>query len=248
MRPDARRIEELSLNSSAPPGQLVYDGWILRLLRGKAKRARSVNAVYESRLPLDTKIAYCERLYGQVGVPALFRITPFVAPPDLDAQLERRGYQRFDPTAVEAADIDAGRLGGNGAETMELRAWVDAVSELRSSPPEHRAAHFARIDGMPLAKIPVAVRENGHMVATGLAIVEGDCVGLFDIITRQAAQRRGHARTVVATLLRNAWELGARHAYLQVQEENVAARRLYSQFGFAQQYVYWYRGRPGETE
>ena len=36
MRPDARRIEELSLNSSAPPGQLVYDGWILRLLRGSA--------------------------------------------------------------------------------------------------------------------------------------------------------------------------------------------------------------------
>ena len=38
--PDARRIEELSLNSSAPPGQLLYDGWIVRLLRGKAKRAR----------------------------------------------------------------------------------------------------------------------------------------------------------------------------------------------------------------
>ena len=33
--PDDRRIEELSLNSSAPPGQLVYDGWLLRLLKGK---------------------------------------------------------------------------------------------------------------------------------------------------------------------------------------------------------------------
>jgi hypothetical protein len=26
------------------------------------------------------------------------------------------------------------------------------------------------------------------------------------------------------------------------------ARRLYAQFGFSQQYVYWYRGRPGETQ
>jgi RimJ/RimL family protein N-acetyltransferase len=50
------------------------------------------------------------------------------------------------------------------------------------------------------------------------------------------------------SLLRQAWELGARHAYLQVQEENIAARRLYAQFGFAQKYLYWYRGRPGETE
>ena len=248
MRPDARRIEELSLNSSAPPGQLVYDGWILRLLRGKAKRARSVNAVYESRLPLDTKIGFCERLYKQAGVPALFRITPFVTPPDLDSRLEGRGYQRFDPTAVEAAEIDPSRLANASAESMELRAWVEAVSDLRAAPPEHRAAHFARIDGMPLRKLPVAVRSNGQIVATGLAIVEDDCVGLFDIITRQIAQRRGHARTVVATLLREAWELGARHAYLQVQEDNVAARRLYSQFGFAQQYLYWYRGRPGETE
>lgn len=248
MSPHARRIEELSLNSSAPPGQLLYDGWILRLLRGKAKRARSVNAVYASTLPLDEKIAYCERLYAEAQVPALFRITPFVSPADLDAQLERRGYGRFDTTAVEAAAIDPAKLGNGTAEGMELKPWVDCVAELRGSPPPHRAAHFARIDGMPLRKLPVAVREKGAVVATGLAIVEGDCVGLFDIITHGEAQRRGHARAVVASLLRQAWELGARHAYLQVQEENVAARRLYSQFGFAQSYVYWYRGRPGEME
>ncbi len=248
MTPDARRLEELSLNSSAPPGQLLYDGWILRMLRGKAKRARSVNAVYASALPLAEKIAYCERLYGGARVPALFRITPFSTPPDLDAELGRRGYGRFDNTVVESARIDLARLGEGNADTMELRPWIDAVGSLRGSPETHRAAHFARIDGMPLAKIPVVVREKGEIVATGLAILEDDCVGLFDIITRENAQRRGHARTVVASLLGRAWELGARHAYLQVQEENTAARRLYAQSGFAQQYLYWYRGRPGETQ
>ncbi len=248
MRPDARRLEELSLNSSAPPGQLLYDGWILRMLRGKAKRARSVNAVYPSTLPLAQKIAYCERLYGAARVPALFRITPFSTPGDLDAELAGRGYVRFDNTAVEAAAIDANRLGEGSAEAMELRPWIDAVGNLRGSPDTHRAAHFARIDGMPLAKCPVVVREKGEIVATGLAILEDECVGLFDVITRANAQRRGHARAVVASLLRRAWELGARHAYLQVQEENTAARRLYAQFGFAQQYLYWYRGKPGEME
>jgi GNAT superfamily N-acetyltransferase len=248
MTPDARRLEELSLNSSAPPGQLLYDGWILRLLRGKAKRARSVNAVYPSTLPLARKIAYCERLYRGAAVPALFRITPFSQPPELDAELDRQGYRRFDDTAVESASIDRSQLPEPVAQPMELSSWVEAVGQLRASPIDHRSAHLARLDGMPLAKYPVAIRSAGEILATGLAIVEDDCMGLFDIITRTDAQRRGLAKGVVASLLRIAWELGARHAYLQVQKENTAARRLYAQFGFEESYLYWYRGKPGEME
>jgi ribosomal protein S18 acetylase RimI-like enzyme len=244
--PDDRRIEELGLNSSAPPGQLVYDGWLLRLLKGKAKRARSVNPVYPSKAEIATKIAYCERLYRAAGVPAIFRITPFSEPGSLDADLERRGYGRFETTAVEATPIDPARLGANGAEPMELAAWVDAVGGMRGSPPEHRAAHLARLEGMPLQLRPVAVREDGRIVATGLTIVEDDCAGLFDIVTDDAARRRGHARAVVGSLLAMAWEAGARHAYLQVKVDNEPARRLYRPFGFEERYTYWYRGRPGE--
>ncbi|MGZ5583380.1 MAG: hypothetical protein ACXWF2_09760, partial [Usitatibacter sp.] len=150
MIPDLRRVEELSLNSSAPPGQLLYDGWLLRMLPGKAKRARSVNAVYPSSLPLGAKIAYCERLYGTARLPALFRITPFSQPPGLDAELGRRGYGRFDTTAVESTAIDPSRFGEGSARVMELPQWIEAIGDLRGSPPQHRAAHLARLEGMPL--------------------------------------------------------------------------------------------------
>lgn len=244
MSPDARRLEELSLNSSAPPGQLLYDGWLLRLAPGKAKRARSVNAVYPSQREVLGKIAYCERLYGQARLPALFRMTPFSEPAGLDAALAERGYGRFDTTAVESAAI--GEAPGGTAEVMNLGAWIDAVGDLRGSPPEHRAGHRARLEGMPLTLRAVAIQEGAEVVATGLAIVEDDCAGLFDIVTRETDRRRGHARNVVASLLRVARELGARHAYLQVQAANEPARRLYRQFGFEERYVYWYRGREGE--
>ncbi len=244
--PDARRLEELGLNSSAPPGQLVYDGWLLRLHHGKAKRARSVNAVYPSQRDLATKIAYCERLYRAAGLPALFRITPFSEPASLDAALERRGYGRFETTAVEAAPIERTHLDGAGAQPMELGAWVEAVGAMRGSPLEHRTAHRARLGGMPLDVRCVGIERNGAVVATGLTIVEDDCAGLFDIITDEAARREGYARSVVASLLRTAWDLGARHAYLQVKEDNVPARRLYRQFGFEERYTYWYRARSGE--
>jgi len=246
MTPGARRIEELSLNSSAPPGQLLYDGWVVRLLRGKAKRARSVNAVYESSVPLAEKIPYCERMYEAAALPALFRITPFSLPAGLDEELARRGYERFDDTAVQAMSIDCGKLDGGDAQAMDLSAWCEAVGELRRSPIGHRSSHYARLDGMPLAKRAVAIKSQGRVLATGLTIVEGDCAGLFDIVTHEEARRQGHARNVVSSLLRLAWELGARHAYLQVQRDNEPARRLYARFGFEEKYLYWYRGRPGQ--
>ena len=59
---DARRIEEVGLNALQTQRQLFYDGWLLRVSPGKAKRARSVNAHFGSTLPIATKIAYCERL------------------------------------------------------------------------------------------------------------------------------------------------------------------------------------------
>ena len=112
--PDERRLEELGLNSSAPPGQLLYDGWLLRLLPGKAKRARSVNAVYASTIALDAKIAYCERLYAAARIPMLFRITPFSQPAGLEDELERRGYARLETTAVESAALESAPPSGGG--------------------------------------------------------------------------------------------------------------------------------------
>jgi GNAT superfamily N-acetyltransferase len=246
--PAPRRLEELGLNSSAPPGQLLYDGWLLRLLPGKAKRARSVNAVYPSTMELGTKLAYCERLYRSANLPAIFRITPFSEPADLDARLEARGYERFDLTAVEAAEIDSAHLRETNVEPMELADWVDAVGALRGSPREHRASHLVRLQGMPLMMRAVAIREAGSIVATGLAMVEDTSAGLFDIITHDRVRQQGYGRRIVQGLLRHAWDLGARNAYLQVQADNVAARRLYAQFGFAERYTYWYRGRPGEQQ
>ncbi len=242
---DPRRIEELGLNSSAPPAQLLYDGWLVRLSPGKAKRARSVNAVYPSSISLDRKIAYCEGLYAQAGLPMLFRITPFSQPAGLEDELAHRGYTQLEPTAVETAALETAPPSG-GAQAMALGPWIDAVAELRGSPMAHRDAHLARLERMPLAKCAVAIEAEGRVVATGLSVIEDGVAGLFDIVTREDARRRGHARRVVATLLHLAHGLGARQAYLQVESQNAPARALYRDFGFSERYQYWYRAHSRE--
>jgi ribosomal protein S18 acetylase RimI-like enzyme len=147
---------------------------------------------------------------------------------------------------VQSAAIDPAMLPGPDVECPRLEEWFDMVGELRGSPVAHRSAHLARLAALPLEMRPVAVLEVGVPMATGLAVFEDGHVGLFDVVTREAARRRGFARTIVAALLRWGFEKGARHSYLQVDAGNAPAISLYERFGFTQAYRYWYRGRPGE--
>ncbi len=239
---DLRRLEELGLNSSAPPGQLLYDGWLLRLLPGQAKRARSVNAVYPSTRPLAEKVAYCEALYARHQLPPIFRITPFSEPADLDARLQALGYPRFDTTAVEAARIDPTQLKPTHGELLALPEWVQAVGELRGSSTLYRSSHLERLRSVLLPMRALILRQGDAAVATGLTIVEDGWAGLFDIVTAPTARRQGLGHLVVQGLLRSAWDIGARNAYLQVGADNLPARALYAQYGFTERYQYWYRG------
>ena len=126
---DAARIEEAGLNALQTQLQLFYDGWLLRLSPGKAKRARSVNAHFGSTLPVAAKIAHCEALYARHGLPALFRITPFVQPPDLEAALAARGYGTFEPTLVMARPL-AVRLALARSRAAEIAHDVDEIRQV----------------------------------------------------------------------------------------------------------------------
>lgn len=250
---DARRIEEAGLNAMQTQRQLFHDGWLLRVSPGTAKRARSVNAFFGSSLPLEQKIAYCERVYARHGLPILFRMTPFDRPADLDAALSARGYEAFGETLVQALILDRPpelpELGDDiEIEAPDARAFVDAVGELRDSTPEQRDAHRERLLNSPLEKRHVVVRARGRVVCTAQVAVAGALVGVFDVITAPDARGRGHATLACASLLSWAWQHGAGVAYLQVSADNAPAIAAYRKFGFATIYTYHYRGRPGECE
>src|SRR5438128_1578350 len=94
------RVEEAGLNASVPPQQRLVDGWLLRFSPGKAKRARSIQAISSGRLPLADKLALCREVYAAARLPMLVRITPFCLPAGLDAALERLGMHTLDDTRV----------------------------------------------------------------------------------------------------------------------------------------------------
>jgi len=251
---ELRRLEEIGLNASATPRQLFYDGWLLRLSPGKAKRPRSVNPFYGSTLDLDAKLRYCASVYAAHGLPCLFRLTPFVQPAELDVELGARGFVRFDETLVQVAPLRpvALRLGKQlphvAGTCSDVERWAGVYAELRGlSLREANALREQLALGLQTRWLLV-VESRGKAVACGMALLEDGVIGLFNIATAPDARDRGHGTRVVEALLAWGASAGAHSAYLQVNDTNAPALAVYRKFGFATAYSYWYRARREHVE
>ena len=247
---DLRRVEEVSLNALQTQRQLFYDGWLLRVSPGKARRARSVNAHFGSTLPIGQKIAYCERLYEARGLPVLFRMTPFVHPANLGDELAARGYEAFDPTLVQVKALahppEPRACDGVDIASPGIDAFADAVALLQESSPEQRDAYHERMAHAPQVSRYLVAYAGGRIVGVGTAMLEDGLAGIFSMATAPDMRRRGIASAVLARLLAWSWEHGAAHAYLQVDAQNRDALPVYRNAGFATAYTYWYCAREGE--
>jgi len=247
---DLARVEEVGLNALQTLRQLFYDGWLLRVSPGKAKRARSVNAHFGSTLSLAQKIPYCERIYAERGLPILFRITPFLQPRNLETELAARGYEAFETTRVQLTRLDRPPETPTAADvdfvTPTPAAFAEAVGELQGATPAQRAAYLERMIHTPLTTRAVVALMGERPVGTGTVMLEDGLAGVFTMGTASDVRARGIATGILATMLGWAWEHGATHAYLQVSADNHRAISVYRKFGFVDAYTYHYRGRPGE--
>jgi GNAT superfamily N-acetyltransferase len=247
----AARVEDAALTASQPSQQSIYDGWLLRYSPGRAKRARSVNAVAAGELPLAEKLAHCRAFYARHGLPCVFRLTPFSRPACLDAALAAADFAAAEETRVMTLALsDGAATPDSGVALREIdAAGFGAVNaDLHELDAARRAAESDRIARNALAGIYLAAFDADGPTACGSLVVDGDLAGIFGMVTRRALRGRGIATQIVAALLRRALDAGVRIAYLQVEAGNASARRVYAKFGFADRYAYWYRYAPAALE
>jgi GNAT superfamily N-acetyltransferase len=126
-------------------------------------------------------------------------------------------------------------------ENAPAAQWIAALVHF-GYVSEKNAPILASIIGRIASPICCAmVSENNEPIATGLGVLQGAWLGLFYIVTSPAHRRRGKGSAVVQSLLDWGESQGVERAYLQVVPGNTLAERLYSKFGFAHAYEYWYR-------
>lgn len=240
-----RRLEEVALNAWPALRQILYDGWILRISRGYTKRANSVTPLYPSTRELREKVAACEQLYREQGLPTTFRLTPFVTSPALEGILDEHGYTTVEPSLVlrrdllEIPDVSAPEL----REEL-LDEWLTLFSEWSGIADERRQTLRAMLEAIPTRRWLVSLSAEEGRVACALGVLEGEFFGIFDLVTAPQHRGRGHAARLMQGLLHRARAHGAAQAYLQVVQSNARGRRLYEKLGFTKAYPYWYRVLP----
>ncbi len=236
----AQRVEEASLNAWPALQQHLFDGWLLRFNRGFTKRANSVVPLHRSALPLVEKVRYCEAAYARARLRTVFRMTTLADHEALDALLEARGYERLEEARVLCRALEATGHAPR-VQFVGLQAWLAAYAALTGMPDAAARLHalVLRNIGHPCAF--ALITHEDEPVACGLAVLEHELVGLFDVIIAPAFRGRGLGRRMVEDLLGWGSARGARLAYLQVVAGNAPASALYASLQFAELYTYWYR-------
>jgi ribosomal protein S18 acetylase RimI-like enzyme len=236
-------LERAAADALRPQESVLDDGWMLRAdgALGVVRRANAVLPRAAGRDPLDAKLARAEVWYRARGRAPRLLVAPDAEPVGLVAALAAAGYRFEVPVLVLVRPLAPGSAWGDEVVACAAApddAWCAAYAA--TLPERERAERLRLALGAPGPKAYAAVGADG----CGLAVRSGDLVGLFDVATAPAARRRGVARRVTAALL--AWGLaaGAQRAYLQVAEDNAAARALYAGFGFRPAYRYVYAARP----
>ncbi len=255
-----RRLEATADRAWPPAEVRSQDGWELRATGpGIGRRVNSVAPLSPGSLPLEDKVLAAEAFYRERGLAPIFKLTLAARPESLDAHLAGRGYRVDAPVLILTRPIGPSetsgqivppspgpsRRRGRGDDASLPSAPTPAWLAADAAVPSHfGAAPAAFLDLLGRIRPPcgfTTVEQNGATAAMGMAVADGEWVGLFEIGTIPQQRRRGLATAVVESLLAWGRGQGARAAYLQVMEANAPARALYARLGFAEAYRYWYR-------
>lgn len=220
--------------------------WELRAASGFTRRANSVLPLGDPGVPLDAALEHVRAWYTARGLPAYAQLATGAAGTQevLCGELEDRGWVR---------EVSAG-------------LWIGALAPLADREPAAEVAlartadeeWLARYQRKGVSEVALRVLQSGPSVwfatvpgaaggppaAIGRCVADGRWAGFAAVEVDPARRREGLATAVMAALAGRALDEGASAAWLQVEEDNAAARGLYREMGFAPHHVYHHYRAP----
>ncbi len=240
-----RQLEERAFRGWPALETRDLAGWRLRFSGGYTKRANSINALGpDARCDAET-LAGLEAPYLALGQRPAWRLTP-LAPAAMADLLAGRGYPVIERSLLQVCPLHVGFAADPEVAILPrpTPGWIEAFCTHSPVRPEHRQTMQRMLAAIAEPAAFAFAEAAGRPLAMAIGAVDGDHMGLFDVLVMPEARRRGWARRVTESLYAWAWHHGARFAYLQVVATNQAAMPLYAAQGFRTLYEYEYRVPP----
>jgi GNAT superfamily N-acetyltransferase len=237
-------LEAAGFNAWPALQQLFAGGWLIRFAEGYTKRANSANFLYPSTTPVEELVPWCEQLFAARELPPTFRLVDRVETSAMDRLLHERGYQTIDPSVVLHCPIEQLQLpcdASGNFRKLSLDEWMPVHAAASRAGGRVQVAHRRLLERITLPRVLGAVVVEGQPAACGMGVVDRGLFGLFDLVTDPGYRRRGYGSQLIAGLIGWARDYRTTTCYLQVTQQNHAARTLYEKLGFRQAYHYWYR-------
>ena len=179
-------------------------GWVQRFAGGYTKRANSINAL-EVEIEFDqiveeragsalSRARLAAGLAPDAARPAGTAMPPWPTPATAGST---RASSSAAPSTAGSSPIPR-----SGSTPAPSAAWLAGFAELSPVAPAHRET-MARMLRSIAAPVGFArVEDAGEPIAFALGVVDGDHVGLFDVLVAPQARRRGLARRLTESIVR----------------------------------------------
>lgn len=243
-----QQLEQRGFNAWPAPRNAVAGDWLLRSAGGYTKRANSANALQPGATLTPRLLEHIEAHYARQQLPRIFRLSP-LADGSVDALLQARGYRLVDPSllmqrATQADDHQSAANADLRLDSQLEAVWLEGYCAASVHPPEQQLPHRHILESIGQPCAYASLRRGGRAQAWGLAVLERDAAGLYEVLVHPDHRGQGLGRQMVQGLLQWAALQGATHTDLQVAAANSRARQLYESLGFATVYGYHYRVKP----
>jgi ribosomal protein S18 acetylase RimI-like enzyme len=232
--------ERRIVNAWPAVSTLVMGDWVIRFANGYSGRANSASPIATAAELDEAMLALIEELYRADGLPPCIRLTPLAGETTIAAVLAR-GYRLKDASFGMICELDA--VAPDFEPELQIEAgpspdWIAGVAARQSGEKAHLGNLAAIVEKIRLPAAFATLLIAGEPVANGLAVAERGMAEIGSIIVDPAQRGHGLGRRLVAGLMSWAKVQDCSFAYLQVDQTNAVAIRLYERLGYRRLYAY----------
>lgn len=239
---DILALDRLAIAAWPAPVQHHQNGWAYRFANGISRRANSVAPLPVSQdFDLEENIQHVETFYLERNLQPRFQLSPAASPDGLDQVLAKRGYEIETPVSIQITSADhvarASAISDNiRLDTSPLDGWWACYEKGHA-----RDAEAIISNARDRALFASWHDSTDKIQGIGLGVVGGNWLGVFAMWTHPDHRRKGIGSEIIAALAKSMVDRGGLGVYLQVEESNETAKRLYEKIGFRTLYGYHYR-------